>query len=96
MENRLDFHFPFGTAAITNTVYSIYTALFSVYLYIGKTELTENGNVCLFAANGNRNISFFSDQPTINGNRHLLFQQMCQSMLSSLSLEFIDYIKKMK
>jgi hypothetical protein len=52
-----------------------------------KTELTENGNCRLFAANGNGKLSFLAangnrklkfvilGRQTINGNRRLLFQQ---------------------
>ncbi len=66
-----------------------------IYLYLfmytekykyGKHELyiyTQNGKVCLFAANGKRKFVFLSRQ-TINGTvyRRLLFQKTCPSMYS--------------
>jgi hypothetical protein len=42
-------------------------------------ELTENSNFRLFAANGKWKFVFLCWQK-INGNQHLLFQQMCPSM----------------
>ncbi len=53
---------------------SIYAAV-SIYIYI----YTENGNLRLFAPNGRRKFIFLGRQ-TINGNRHLLFQQTYPSM----------------
>ncbi len=48
-------------------------------MYIRKTELIENGNFSLFAA---ENGSLFS-LVMINGpNRHILFQQTCPSMVN--------------
>ncbi len=42
-------------------------------------ELTENGNLRLFVANGKRNFVSLGQQ-TINGNHRLLFQKMCPSL----------------
>jgi hypothetical protein len=44
----------------------------------------ENGNIRLFAANGNgkRKFVFLGRQP-INGNQRLLCQQTCPSMVTS-------------
>ncbi len=63
-------------------------------VYVRKTELTEDGNFHLFAANGKwkgpisvcflqmENGSLFSLVcKWVNGIRRLLFQQMCPSMV---------------
>ncbi len=59
-------------------------------------ELKENGNIYLFAANGKRKrqtsncilpvvkrkqMFVFLGRQTINGNQHVLFHQMCTSMV---------------
>ncbi len=46
-----------------------------MYMYIWKTELTENDSFRLFAANGK------GKRQAISDNRRLLFQQACPSML---------------
>jgi hypothetical protein len=45
-----------------------------LYVSKRKTELTENGYFCLFAANGTQKFVFLGRQ-TINANRRLLFRQ---------------------
>jgi hypothetical protein len=63
-------------------------------MYVRKTELTENSNFHLFAAitenrngklaanrNGTRKFVFLGWQ-TVNGNRRLLFQPTCSTMLN--------------
>ncbi len=44
-------------------------------------ELKDNGNLCMFAANGKRKRkSVFLGRQMINSNQCLLFQQTCPSM----------------
>jgi hypothetical protein len=57
-----------------------------VYVNIRGMELMENGNFRLLAANGNGKRKFvFLGRQTINGNRRLLFQQTCLSMLAAVA-----------
>ncbi len=59
--------------------YVIYIVLFSVYIYMYILK-TNTANICLFAANRNRNWKFVSlGLQTINGEQHLLFQLTCPS-----------------
>jgi hypothetical protein len=57
-----------------------------IYTHTLKTELKEEDNISLFAANGKRKFVFLGRQ-MINGNRRLLFQQTCPSILEMSSME---------
>jgi hypothetical protein len=70
-----------------------------VYLHLWKTGLTEKSNFRLLAANGKqkrhtsvfvlcrRKTKFvFLGWQTINGNRRLLFQQTCPSMIKNIPM----------
>ncbi len=51
-------------------------------LFICCKQTTETANFRLFAANGKRKQKFVSfGRQMINGNRRLLFQQTCPSMM---------------